>query len=65
LIDAWDKPQRLSSETMALFGLMCHPPALGWTNDATMQDMDVVTTRPVTGDPGLWYDIKARVVSAT
>ena len=61
LIEAWDKPQRLSSETMALFGLMCHPPALNWTNDVTMQDTDVLTTRPVTGDPDLWDDIKARV----
>ncbi len=61
LIEAWDKPQRLSSDTMALFGLMCHPPALNWTNDVTMQDTDVLTTRPVTGDPDLWDDIKARV----
>lgn len=61
LIEAWDKPQRLSSETMALFSLMCHPPALNWTNDVTMQDTDVLTTRPVTGDPDLWDQIKAKV----
>ena len=61
LIEAWEKPQRLGSETMALFCLMCHPPALNWTNDVTMQDTDVLTTRPVTGDPDLWDQIKAKV----
>ncbi|MGE0110898.1 type VI secretion system Vgr family protein [Aquabacterium sp.] len=61
LIEAWDKPQRLSSETMALFSLMCHPPALNWTNDVTMQDTDVLTTRPITGDPDRWDQIKAKV----
>lgn len=62
LLDAWDKPQRLSSETMALFGLMCHPPALGWTNDVTFQDRDVVTTRPITGDSDLLDELKVRLI---
>jgi hypothetical protein len=63
LIDAWDRPQRLSAESMALFALMSHPPALGWTNDATMQDCDVLTTRPITGDPDLLDELKKRVAA--
>lgn len=63
LLKAWLQPQPalLERENLALYAHFVHPPALHGWHQMTMQDRDVLTTRPISGDPDLIERVRKAV----
>jgi hypothetical protein len=63
LLKAWlqPKPALLERENLALYAHFVHPPVLHWGHQMTMQDRDVLTTRPISGDPDLIEEVRKAV----
>lgn len=63
LLQAWmqPKPAFLRPECLALYTHFVHAPALHAWHQMTMQDRDVLTTRPISGDPDLLDEVRKAV----
>jgi len=60
LLNAWMNPPALPLEVVALYTQFMHMPRLNLGNDLTLQDMSIMTTRPLTGNPDLLDEAKKK-----